>query len=414
MTFAKNLKKKMAKISRKNKRKKKVSREAVRILLVDPIEKERTKQQIKLLRKYLSNFNLFKTVSSEQIMDVCMLGVAQRYSKNEIIARRNEKLDFLLCIEGQAALLNHTDVPTRLIFPGNHEHVEFFEFPEKSFNRVVVNEIQAMCDNTVILRMSLKWKEEAKFTKLVKSVGLTSESNASCQKNFLSKLPANVLKRVLKKCSLRQYSPRSIIFETTSLNIKRDHSNRKEETPKRRGIADLFIHNSKGVDHNVNNNVLLLIEGAVQVNWLLKDGQDSFYTPVATIGKYEVLGLLEVMYELPISYQVVTDGIVHVLEMPKAALQLIPTNFLREVEKLSFEMWLSWVDHFLRSFRVSKISDVSSAKVCVRLSIISATVICIHKYTTCKFTNLKIYVGSYDCICLIYLLYRPTISYMKI
>ena len=53
--------------------------------------------------------------------------------------------------------------------------------------------------------------------------------------------------------------------------------------------------------------------------------------PVATFGEHEVVGLLEVLYGLPVSYQVIAATPVKVLCIPRAALlsQIIPSADLK-------------------------------------------------------------------------------------
>lgn len=45
-----------------------------------------------------------------------------------------------------------------------------------------------------------------------------------------------------------------------------------------------------------------IARGTVQVKWVFTDGGSTWYLPLATFGEREVVGLLELLYNVPVSY----------------------------------------------------------------------------------------------------------------
>ena len=101
-----------------------------------------------------------------------------------------------------------------------------------------------------------------------------------------------------------------------------------------------------GLDH-----IYYIAQGVVQIKWVFKDANQQWYVPVATFAEHEVIGLLEVLYKLPVAYQVVATTAVKLVCIPKTMLSQIPPKMLKQSEEICFEMWLSWVDRFLNVLR---------------------------------------------------------------
>lgn len=386
MALAMNLKRRILALTKSTKAKKRVKNETLKLLCLLPSEDQpRSKEDIRKIRQYLcSKIYALKNLPADQLNNICRLAVAEGRAKGETLLKFGDEIVFFAMLKGSASVFKQdAQVPDRLIFAGDCENEGRLD-PNfiSHFNYSSVR-IESNSSDTVILCMSSLWAKEAHFLEICRVTGINFPNPAYDKNNFLGRIPERNLKRVLHKCSVRKFSIRSSLMHAASRSevsiakpkqknnevvksiklkgqqhSKSVSSSSMKNTKLEPGPSSSEILNSgaKATTHpwlSYENEVLYIVNGVVQVNWIFEDEGTHYYVPVATFGNKEVIGLLETLYQHPISYQIVAVTAVTAIAIPKIALYQIPQKQLKIAEESSFAMWLSWINQLQRVLKAN-------------------------------------------------------------
>ena len=331
MSLAAKLKKSVLRLARKARAVGKQGREAIALLKVDPAKHKRTSEECEKIAQFLRRLPFFRRtgIVSDRLRDFCTYGVARQFLDGDTVLAMGEPSVFLVVLSGKANVMMRTNakVPARVLFEGDAENEGYLNQVIRSVQVSPVS-ILAAKDGTVVLQMSDAWLEATDFLRVCRLVNIDFRDPVYDRGTFLGRIPAKSLKRLLRRSRIQAFSAHKIVLHATGQS--KDNST----------LASLTSQ--------AQHDVMYIAQGTVQVKWVFRDGDSTWYIPVATFGEREVVGLLEALYDLPVSYQVVATSPVKVLVIPTEALAQMRPADLKPAEHLCFEQWLSWVDRLLR------------------------------------------------------------------
>ena len=351
-------------LARATKSKGKLSGEALNLMRVPPNKSQRGETELAIIREYLSKIVFFRTIPDVLLSDFCAFGVATAYKENDVIVQRGDDAVFMVVLEGKAGLMarpgaevpkSKQGLPERLLFEGDCVNEGFLRYHISKTAKASPMTIKCVEDGTVVLRMSQGWIAQAEFFALCRVIGIDFANFDDYDKNtFLGKIPPRNLERLLRQAHLRNFSSHQTILEasqpadleaggdmetdTTHRHRHRYHRKRHESgwrshkhSRSPSTISDIDV--AENDDGTQDKGILYIAEGEVQVNWVFEDGEDTWYVPVACFGAGEVLGLLEMLYEVPLSFQIVSKCTVKTVFIPKTAIYQIPAPQMRQVSQ---------------------------------------------------------------------------------
>jgi len=342
-SLAKKLKRNICKLAKRARASSARNKNALALLSRDPQDAKRTAAQREIIRKYLGRIPYFRKIPKNLFLDFCTYAVTTEYGKGDIVVELGEEAVFVLVLHGKANVMKRTNtrVPAKVLFEGDCENETYLDqlIPSSQNSPVTIVAAKA---GTVVLRMSQAWLQATDFLRICRVVGIELREQSYSKTTFFGRLPPRNLERVLRRCRIQNFSAYKTLLEAS--------------VDQHKAVDDDVVASA---DSHIDN-VLYIAEGVVQVKWVFQDGATTWYVPVATFAEGEVVGLLEVLYNLPVSYQVVAMTSVKTVLIPKDALSYIPTKDVRQSEEVCFNMWLSWVNGFLKVLQ----SSTTDGQVC--------------------------------------------------
>jgi CRP-like cAMP-binding protein len=331
-----------------------LSAAAIAVLLNDPLTAgPRTREQCNAVGAFLRGLSWFRSEGKEHLLDCCSYGVAEELAEGATATAIGAEAVFVMVLRSRAYVMQRANakLPARVLFEGDCEHEGYLTQQTIRASQNSPIAIVAAETGTVVMRMSHAWLAARDYLNIYRAVGIDSRNPVYDKTTFLGRIPEQNLDRLLRRSRVRQFSAHHTMLDATpppSDATPAVHGGNGTGHPQRHSSTHHgHASSTSNGDHPAEvgsdgsgsgassgsgggaGEVLYIAEGTVQVKWLFCEGDSVWYVPVATFGEREVVGLLEVLYGLPVSYQVIATTPVKVLCIPRAALAQIPAADLK-------------------------------------------------------------------------------------